>query len=93
MNYGTDYCKIIIVGAVASDITLNRTHEGVPVANFDILHRSMRNECHYPVAVFGFLGEETVKTLHKGERVLLEGHLFADEVGAVSIRAVRVFPA
>lgn len=30
MKYGSDYCKIIIVGAVASDIALNHTHEGVP---------------------------------------------------------------
>lgn len=92
MNFCADYCKVIMVGSVASDITLNRTHEGERVANFDIMHRSMRNECLYPVAVFGTIGEDVVRSLRKGDRVLLEGHLHTNSEGVVSIRAVRVFP-
>lgn len=92
LEYATDYNKVIMVGSIASDITLSRNHDGVFIANFDILCKSSKNEFNYPVAVFGDLGEDVAKSLNKGERILIEGHLFRVGYGEISIRAVRVFP-
>lgn len=74
--------KVLLAGNIASDITVNETKSGMPVANFRLAVNSKvsgeEKTMFIDVAVFGAIAEAVNKYCSKGSSVLVDGRLDED---------------
>ena len=74
--------KVLLAGNIASDITVNETKSGMPVANFRLAVNSKVSgedkAMFIDVAVFGNTAEAVNKYCSKGSSVLVDGRLDED---------------
>ncbi len=88
------YQKLILVGNLGRDPELKYTNSGIPIANFPVATnhkwtdpegKAQEETIWFRIAVYGKQAEACSEFLTKGQKVLVEGALVADEKGGPRI--------
>ncbi len=88
------YQKLILVGNLGRDPELKYTNSGIPIVNFPVAtnHKwadpegnTQEETIWFRIAVYGKQAEACNEFLTKGQKVLVEGSLVADEKGGPRI--------
>lgn len=88
------YQKLILVGNLGRDPELKYTNSGIPIANFPVATnhkwtdpegKTVEETIWFRIAVYGKQAEACNEFLSKGQKVLVEGALVADDKGGPRI--------